>query len=145
MTRYLEFITNHPFLTASAAALIGVIVAYEFNRATRGFKDLEPADAPRLINSEDALLVDARAAGEYEKGHALNAVNLPESELDTRIEGLTKNPARPLIVYDGTGATGGRTATRLVRAGCVRVFNLKGGLAAWESAGLPVVKGRKRS
>jgi rhodanese-related sulfurtransferase len=145
MTRYIEFIANHPFLTASAAALIGVIVAYEFNRATRGFADLEPADAPRLINSEDAVIIDTRNATEYEKGHVLNALNVPEAELEARLDGLIKHAERPVIVYCGSGVTSGRFATQLVKAGIKRVFNLKGGLAAWQTAGLPVTKGRKRS
>lgn len=145
MTRIIEFIANHPFLTASAAALVGVIVAYEFNRATRGFGELEPGDAPRLINSEDAVMVDTRSAAEYEKGHVLNAINVPEDELEARLDGLMKHAERPVIVYCGNGAVSGRFATRLVKAGIKRVFNLKGGLAAWSGAGLPVIKGRKRS
>lgn len=145
MTRYIEFIANHPFLTASAAALVGVIVAYEFNRATRGFVELEPADAPRLINSEDAVVVDTRSVAEYEKGHVLNAINVPEADFADRVDGLMKHAERPLIVYCGNGVTSGRFATRLVKAGAGRVYNLKGGLAAWSSAGLPVIKGRKRS
>ena len=46
MSQYLAFISNHPFLAASAAALLGLIVAYELRNATRGYHDVDAADAP---------------------------------------------------------------------------------------------------
>jgi rhodanese-related sulfurtransferase len=141
--QYLEYIANHPFLVSAAAALIGIIVAYEVSRAKRGFADVDPVTAPRLINHDDARLVDIRPKAEFDKGHILNAVNVPENELGDREQTLAKDADRPLIVYCGRGTGSGRAAARLVRAGCRRVYNLKGGLAAWENAGLPVKRSRK--
>ena len=60
MSQYLAFISNHPFLAASAAALLGLIVAYELRNATRGYHDVDAADAPRLINHDDAVVLDVR-------------------------------------------------------------------------------------
>jgi rhodanese-related sulfurtransferase len=142
MDQYLQFAANHPFLTAAAAILIGIIVAYEFNRATRGFRDVDPADATRLINQHDALVIDVRASVDFDKSHLLHAVNVPQGELADRAAGLVDGE-RPVLVYCGTGVASGRAAAQLVRAGIKRVYNLKGGLSAWEGAGLPVARGRK--
>lgn len=144
MSQYLEFIANHPILSGSAIALIVIIVVYEFRRATRGFADLEPTDVTRLMNNEDAVLLDVRTAEDFEKRHILNARSVPSAELADRIEKLTKQTAdKPVIVYCDTGISSGRAASLLVQAGLQRVYSLKGGLSAWETAGLPVVKKRK--
>lgn len=143
MSQYLEFIGNHPFLIASAAALIGIIIVYEVKQATRGYQDLEPPDATRLVNNEDATMVDVRPATDFEKARVLNAINIPEAEITDRIKEIEKRAARPVIVYCANGISSGRAASRLVGAGIARVYNLKGGLAAWETAGLPVMRGRQ--
>jgi rhodanese-related sulfurtransferase len=143
MTQFFEFAANHPFLVSAAVALFAIIVWYEVKRATRGYQDLEPAAATRLMNHDDALMVDVRSAADFDKGHILNAVNVPEAELGDRLGELTKRAGRPVIVYCGNGLASGRTASRLVGAGVKPVYNLKGGLAAWEGAALPVVRGRK--
>jgi rhodanese-related sulfurtransferase len=143
MTQFFEFTANHPFLVGSAVALIAIIVMYEFRRATRGFQDLEPADATRRVNHDDGVMVDVRTAADFEKGHILNAVNVPEAEIGDRVGELQKRAGKPLIIYCGNGIGSGRAAARLVGAGIKPVYNLKGGLSAWESAGLPVVRGRK--
>lgn len=140
MARLIEFAGNHPFLTAAAVTLMFVIVMYEFRRATRGYREVEPAEAPRLINHDEAVLVDVRAAADFEKGHILNALNVPAGEVKDKLDVLLKHAGKPLIVYCGTGITSGRAATELVLAGLQPVFNLKGGLSAWETAGLPVVR-----
>ncbi|MCA1799193.1 MAG: rhodanese-like domain-containing protein [Xanthomonadaceae bacterium] len=143
MSQYLEFIANHPFLVAAAAALIGIIIVYEVKQATRGYRDVEPTDATRLMNNDDATMVDVRPAAEYAKSRVLNAISVPDSELDDRIGEIQKRGEHPVIVYCANGAASGRTATRLVGAGIARVYNLKGGLSAWETAGLPVTRGRQ--
>jgi len=143
MAQYLEFISNHPFLSAAAVALIFIIISYEVRRATRGYGEVEAIDAPRLINHEDAVLVDTRSVDDFRKSRILNAISLPAGEVKDKVTTLDKYRERPVIVYCGTGINSGRVAGELAAAGLPRVYNLKGGLTAWESAGLPVVRDRK--
>lgn len=143
MSQYLEFMANHPILAGSAVALVAIIVAYEFRRATRGFSDIEPGDTTLLINREDAVLIDVRDAAAFAKRHILNARSIPAAELPDNVERLSKHMETPVVLYCDSGIASARAATTLVRAGFKRVHNLKGGLGAWEAAGLPVSKGRK--
>lgn len=142
MDIYLEFIARHPFLNAAAAALVGIIIAYEVSRATRGYRDIEAADTPGKLNREDALLVDVRAREEYEKGHAINAINVPFADLEDRIDKLKQHEG-PVIVYCSNGLTGGKAGKLLVQHGLTDVYNLKGGLIEWDKAGLPRTRPRK--
>lgn len=143
MSQYLEFVGNHPFLSAAAVILIAVTVMYELKRATRRYADIEPGDATRLINHDDALMIDTRPSAEFDKRHILNAMSVPAAELGDRLPKLDKQAERPVIVYCAAGTTSGGVADALTQAGFKRVYNLKGGIAAWETAGLPVIKGRK--
>lgn len=138
MSQYLEFISNHPFLTASAAALLGLIVAFELRNATRGYHSVDAADAPRLINHDDAVVLDVRPRDDYKKGRIINAVSMPADTVAD--QDLAKYADSPLIVYDENGTASARVAAQLVRGGCKRVYQLNGGLAAWQSAGMPLAK-----
>jgi rhodanese-related sulfurtransferase len=143
MSQYLEFIANHPILSAAAIALVAIIIAYEVRRATRGYAEVEAGDATRLMNHDDALLIDVRGKDAFDKRHILHAINVPAADLGEEVERLRKHAERPVIVYCDSGLTSGRSAAALRTAGFSRVYDLKGGLSAWETAGLPVKKGRK--
>lgn len=138
MSQSLAFISNHPFLAASAAALLGLIVAFELRNATRGYRDVDAADAPRLINHDDAVMLDVRPRDAYKKARIINSVNLPADTITD--EAIAKYVDRPVIVYDDAGAASGRVAAQFARGGCKRVYQLSGGLSAWQSAGLPLAK-----
>ena len=138
MSQSLAFISNHPFLAASAAALLGLIVAFELRNATRGYRDVDAADAPRLINHADAVMLDVRPRDAYKKARIINSVNLPADTITD--EAIAKYVDRPVIVYDDAGAASGRVAAQFARGGCKRVYQLSGGLSAWQSAGLPLAK-----
>lgn len=143
MSQYLEFMVNHPVLSGAAVALVATIVAYEIRRATRGFSEIEPVDMTRLINHEDAVLIDVRDATAYGKRHILNARSVPAADIPDQIERLSKHAEKPVVLYCDAGIASARAAAALVKAGFKRVHNLKGGMGAWEAAGLPVTKGRK--
>lgn len=138
MAQYLEFISNHPILTAAAAALLGLIVAYELRNATRGYHGVDAADAPRLINHEDAVLLDVRPRDAFKSKRIINAVSLPADTLAGA--DLSKYEDRLLLVYDDNGSAAPRIAAQLVKSGCKRVYQLNGGMAAWQAAGLPLAK-----
>lgn len=138
MSQFLEFIANHTLLAASAAALIGMIVAFEVRHATRGYRGVDAADAPRLINHDDAAVLDVRPQDAFRKSRILHAVNVPADEVGERE--LQKYADRAVIVYDENGAASARVAAQLAKGGCKHVYHLNGGLAAWRSAGLPTAK-----
>jgi len=51
----------------------------------------------RLINSNDAVVLDVRADAEYRKGHIVNAINIPQGQLQTELKSLDKYKERPII------------------------------------------------
>ena len=99
-----------------------------------------PQDITMLINRGKATIVDVRDAKEYLEGHLPEAKNIPLADLDTRIGELNKFKSHSVIVVCKSGARAAAAAAKLNKAGFADVINLDGGIAAWQKAGMPLVK-----
>jgi rhodanese-related sulfurtransferase len=96
------------------------------------------AEATRLINREDAVVLDVREAGEFGAGHVLGAKNLPLARVESGAGDVAKKKDATVIVYCDTGDRAGKAVGVLRKLGYAKVVNLSGGLGAWKQAGLPV-------
>ncbi len=119
------------------------IIGNELSRFFRGYKALRPAEVTQLINQENALVVDLRASVDYQKGHIAGAKNVLMSQFDPESKQLAPAKALPIVLVCENGVTVTAAAKRLKKAGFERVHILEGGIAAWQQAELPLVKGRK--
>ncbi|MBI2306821.1 MAG: rhodanese-like domain-containing protein [Rhodocyclales bacterium] len=103
------------------------------------------SEATKLINREDAQVLDIREAGEFATGHLIGARNIPMAKFAERAADLEKLKGKPLIVCCETGIRSAKAAKELQKLGFDRVFNLDGGVAAWNKAGLPLTsKGERK-
>ena len=140
MDKLIEFATNHIILVSLLAAISVMLLWNLFGGALSGIKQLSPAEVTRLMNRENAVLLDLRNANEYQRGHILNSINVPNTELATRLESLEKHKNKAVIAYCEFGNTSGKAARSLKAAGFEQVYSLKGGVGAWRSASLPLTK-----
>ena len=138
--RLQEFFSNNPGLCMAFIAILGGIAWTFLQGSPRGVRKLSPMDATRLINHEDAVIVDVRPDGEYRQGHIVNALNIPESQLSERLGKLNKYRARPIITTCRTGQVSAKAGGKLVAGGFEKVYSLNGGILAWEGASLPLTK-----
>jgi rhodanese-related sulfurtransferase len=142
LQQLLAFASEHAIL---ALALVGITLALiytEIGRLTSGFKSVNPAGLTALINREDALLVDLSAQGDFEKGHVPGARNIAPSQFDPESKLLAKSRELPVALICRSGMASADAARKLVKAGYKRVYWLDGGIAAWQQANLPLVRGR---
>jgi len=93
-----------------------------------------PLAAERL--SEGALAVDVRTPGERAQKSVPGSVGIPLSQLVERARELPTD--RPLIVYCAGGYRSSIAASLLQRQGFTQVSEIAGGIAAWETAKLPI-------
>jgi rhodanese-related sulfurtransferase len=140
--RLAAFAAEHSIMVPALAVLTVAILYTEFSRLTSGFKAVDPAGLTALINRQDALLVDVSASGEFEKGHIAGAKNVQMSQFDADNKVLAKVRELPVAVVCRSGTSSAEAARKLAKAGFSQVFWLDGGLAAWQQANLPLVKGR---
>lgn len=138
-----EFMGNHPILSMVFLGILIAVIANESSRWFRGYKELTPAELTRLINGENALVVDVSPPADFEKGHITGARNVAMAQFDPEHKDLGKVKDRPVVVICRSGQTSAGAAARLVKAGFSKVFTLGGGNAAWAAADLPMIKGKK--
>lgn len=99
-------------------------------------KRVNPATAVELQH-EGAVLLDVREQTEWSAGRAPRARHIPLGQLDARMARELSTSATILTVCR-SGARSARAARQLRRAGYT-VIDVKGGMNAWQAAGLPVV------
>lgn len=140
--RLLEFAGQNPILSLALVGLTLAIIYTELAHLFSGFKAVTPAQLTALINHDNALLVDVSAAADFEKGHIAGAKAVAMSQFDPENKVLAKAKELPVAVVCRNGTTSGEAARRLVKAGFHKVYWLDGGVAAWQQADLPLLKGR---
>lgn len=122
-----------------------VILALLFVNLTRsrllGVREIRTDEAVRLMNHEEAVVIDTRPEEEFAKGHILGAVNVPFATLTDRVAELKSSYGdRPVIVCCEHGRQSGQAGAALKKNGFARPLGLAGGLTAWRGAGLPLVR-----
>jgi rhodanese-related sulfurtransferase len=88
-------------------------------------------------------LVDVRTPAEYSRVHAEGARSLPLDQLNAASANRYRNEGDGrlyVICHSGTRAT--EACLQLQQEGLAEVYMVEGGTAAWENAGLPVVRGK---
>ena len=94
-----------------------------------------PLAAERLARGE-ALAVDVRARGERAQKAVAGSVGVPLNHLLEHSAELPKD--RPLLVYCAGGYRSSIAASLLQQQGFTQVSEIAGGIAAWETAKLPL-------
>jgi len=142
MDKFLEFAGNHTLLVFALVTTFLLVIFTELRRKASGMLDVPPTDAVKLINN-DAVVIDLRSMEAYSNGHIVNAKSVPMDELAGRMGKLDKLKKKPVIAVCESGITSTKAVNTLRNSGFESVYGLKGGMAAWGQAGLPVVTGKK--
>jgi len=102
-----------------------------------GINQVGPQEAVLLFNHEDALVLDVREQSEWADGHIGKAKHIPLGQLKTRLTELEKYKDKPIVVVCRSGNRSGSACGTMKKAGFEKMYNLAGGMMAWEQAGLP--------
>jgi rhodanese-related sulfurtransferase len=99
-------------------------------------------DLMTRIDRGDVLhILDVRSPGEFEAGHVPGAVNIPFTQVLSRMGEVPGNTDAELILYCGHGPRAYMAAAALRQAGRGRIVYLSGHWASWQNAGLRVESG----
>lgn len=100
----------------------------------RRWADLPPAQARESVDS--LRIIDVRGHDEYhgDLGHLPGAVLLPLDTLEGSL-GLL-DPREPVLMVCRSGARSARASQLLASRGFSNVYNLSGGMLAWNGSGL---------
>jgi len=91
-------------------------------------------EAHQMLEEEPAeiILLDVRTEKDYKEGHIPDAINIPKTELESRIGELDKYKSKKIIVYCKNGVDSRTASETLVANGFENVYNMLGGLNEWK-------------
>lgn len=137
------FAAENPLPVLIFAGVTAALIFNEISGLFRGYTALVPAQLTHLINREDALVIDLSASADFEKGHIAGSRNVQASAFGPDNKPLAgADKARPVVLTCRNGNASADAAKKLHKAGFGHVYWLDGGVAAWQQADLPLVKGR---
>jgi rhodanese-related sulfurtransferase len=142
--RLIEFSVNHWDLLVALLIVLLMMFGGPVMRKIRGYLEIEPLAAVEMMNHRDALYIDVREEAEVKEGLVLNSVHIPLRELHRRLGELGSDKSRPVIVGCRSGNRSAVACGTLKKEQFAEVYNLRGGIMAWQSAGLPLQKPDKK-
>ena len=139
MGEIIAFANAHPFLASLVIGLLVAVLAYEVKLKGRELVQVSTNMAVQLIN-KGALIIDVRPAEAFANGHIARARNTPLAQLESDPSGINKKKDKVLLTVCDNGPVARRAADSLRKAGFESAYSLQGGLAAWRTDNLPLVK-----
>ncbi|AXV39363.1 rhodanese-like domain-containing protein [Methanobacterium sp. BAmetb5] len=104
--------------------------------------DRDPQSAYEMIqenvDNPDFILLDVRTPQEFSQSHIKDAklLDFQAPDFKTKVQELDKN--KTYLVYCRSGMRSAGCADTMKSLGFNKVYNLVGGIMAWEREGLPV-------
>jgi hydroxyacylglutathione hydrolase len=112
----------------------GFILIDKYTGEKRTIEQVGVEQVAELAKTEKIQFVDVRRPAEHGNGHAPGTVNIPLDKLPADFEQL--DPEAPTYVICQGGYRSSLGTSILENAGFRNIYNVTGGTAAWQSAGL---------
>ncbi len=110
---------------------------------TRVLETVSPQEAFDLIqenqDSPDFVILDVRRAGEYAQGHIEAAISMDFYSPTFRDELDALDKEKTYLIYCRSGNRSGQALGIMDELGFLEIYDLSGGISAWQDAGLPTV------
>jgi phage shock protein E len=99
------------------------------------------SDFSTAMKAPGTIVLDVRTPAEYAGGHLAQAQNIDieASKFASKIAALNKNAT--YAVYCRSGNRSGTALEQMTAAGFTHVFDLAGGIGAWQNMGGPMTTG----
>ncbi|WP_444995822.1 rhodanese-like domain-containing protein [Aliikangiella sp. IMCC44359] len=140
MTEFYEFAIRHWELSLGWVLIAVFLLITQIKHMATGPKSITTQILTNLVNREDAVVVDIRGQGDFNKGHIQGALNVPMSKIKESTKDLEKYEGRPIIMVCANGIQVNGACETLKKAGIGPLYKLAGGMTSWVGDNLPVVK-----
>ncbi len=108
---------------------------------SKKYRNVDPEAFDKLRRQEtNTVVLDVRTPDEYKQGHIPGSVLLDfnSPDFDKQVAKLDRN--KTYLVHCAVGGRSARACKKMDGLDFSRVYNLQGGMGAWEKAGKPVEK-----
>lgn len=108
------------------------------------YTEISAAELHAMMQGEPKpLLIDVRTPEEIAKSMIPGAIHIPLSQLELRVHELDGD--EPLVFYCHSGIRSAQAGGFLAHHGREHVFNLRGGILAWNRSNYPLTPEQLRS
>ena len=106
------------------------------------FQNIKPDqfDALRKADTNSTVVLDVRTKKEYREGHIPGSVMIDFTEDDFEQQFAKLDKDKTYLVHCASGGRSARACKKMEQLGFKKLYNLEGGMGAWEKAGKPVQK-----
>ena len=101
---------------------------------------MTPNEAAKIFSEQKAIIVDVREDDEWKAQHIAGAIHIPLAQVESRLSELAQYKDSNVVVQCRSGKRSAKAASTLQAAGFTKVYNLTGGIAAWDKDGLATTK-----
>jgi len=140
MQEYIEFAQQNLLMVGAFLGLLTMLIVTELKRIGRSYAEVSPNEAVRIMNDDNALVLDVREAKDVKAGMLSGAKHIPLTDLAARIPEIEKYRDAKVLVYCDMGMRSGQACQQLKKAGFSDMQTIKGGANAWVSDNLPLEK-----
>jgi phage shock protein E len=119
---------------------VGIVLAAAFllRPKDQGWEDLPPLAFQEVTLQPETFTVNVHIPFEGEIAHT--DAEVPFDEMAARLGELPEDRSTPIAVYCRSGRMSGEVMPLLAEAGYTELFQLDGGMVAWEKAGLTIAQ-----
>lgn len=130
-------------MACSLKSTRGAHVLPQLSEEAMSIKSITPSDVFRLNQESSGItVIDVRERDEFADVSSPLAENHPLSSFDAAVFAKQRDKKSPLYMLCRSGKRSLKSAELLAAAGFESIYNVEGGMQAWESSGLPVVRKR---
>ncbi len=107
-------------------------------------KQISVKDTASLIeenkSNPDFIILDVRTPEEFSQGHIENAINLDVKSQSFREDAAKLDPGKTYVIHCRSGRRSEIAGAQLEELGFIDIYDIQGGIVAWEEEGYPVTK-----
>ena len=104
------------------------------------FKNVGVDQFDKLRQQTNAVVLDVRTPKEFAAGHIPGAVNIDWNAADFGKKVAELDKSKTYLVHCAVGGRSAKASDKMTAIQFTNVYNLEGGMKAWEKAGKPVKK-----
>ncbi|MDP3088361.1 MAG: rhodanese-like domain-containing protein [Methylotenera sp.] len=103
---------------------------------------VSPKEVVTMLSDKNTIIVDVREDIEWKQQHITGAIHIPLAQVASRLSELAQYKNSNVVVQCRSGKRSEKATSTLQDAGFTKVYNLTGGIIAWDKDGLATTKSR---
>lgn len=133
------FIIKNIFIITTILIMISILFIIEIKDYKYKKNGLTPQEAVKLLNNNNAIIIDLREEILFNKCYILNSINIPYNKINENKNIITKYKKNILILIENK--KNNKTAINLFKNyGCNNIMYIVDGIDSWIRNDLPTYK-----